>query len=68
VMLLLGRCSRLILDSWTRPTYARLVGRKQVSDRTIMRRYRRYGPWAGLAFWLALTRRWVAEEAAATGS
>jgi len=68
VMLLLGRCSRLILDSWTRPTYARLVGRKQVSDRTILRRYRRYGPWAGLAFWLALTRRWVPEEAAATAS
>jgi hypothetical protein len=67
-MLLLGRCSRLILDSWTRPTYARLVGRKKVSDRTIVRRYRRYGPWAGLAFWLALTRRWVPEEAPAAGS
>ena len=62
VMLLLGRCSRLILDSWTRPTYARLVGRPSVSDRAIERRFRRYGPWAGLAFWLALTRRWVPEE------
>jgi hypothetical protein len=62
VMLLLGRCSRLILDSWTRPTYARLVHRPSVSDRTIERRFRRYGPWAGLAFWLALTRRWVPEE------
>ena len=61
VMLLLGRCSRLILDSWTRPTYARLVRRPSVSDRAIERRFRRYGPWAGLAFWLALTRRWVPE-------
>jgi 3-methyladenine DNA glycosylase/8-oxoguanine DNA glycosylase len=58
VMMLLGRHSRLILDSWTRPTYARLSGRK-ASDRTIERRFRRYGPYAGLAFWLYLTRGWV---------
>jgi 3-methyladenine DNA glycosylase/8-oxoguanine DNA glycosylase len=67
VMLLLGRSSRLILDSWTRPSYARLVGRPRVADRTIERRFRRYGPWAGLAFWLALTRGWVvADEALPT--
>ena len=28
VMMLIGRYSRLVLDSWTRPTYARLNGRK----------------------------------------
>src|SRR5438128_2739524 len=60
MMMLLGRYSRLILDSWTRPKYARLSGRK-ASDRTIERRFRRYGPYAGLAFWLYLTRDWVAE-------
>jgi hypothetical protein len=27
----------------------------------ITRRFRRYGPWAGLAFWLMLTRDWVPE-------
>jgi N-glycosylase/DNA lyase len=59
VMLMLGRYSRLILDSWTRPTYARLAGKRRVADRTIERRYRRYGPYAGLAFWLFLTRDWV---------
>ena len=60
VMLMLGRYSRLILDSWTRPTYARLIGRtRPVSDRTIERRFRRYGRYAGLAFWLFLTRDWV---------
>lgn len=59
VALMLGRYSQLILDSWTRPTYARLVGRPQVADRTIRRRFARYGPWAGLAFWLFLTRDWV---------
>jgi 3-methyladenine DNA glycosylase/8-oxoguanine DNA glycosylase len=58
VMMLVGRYSPLILDSWTRPTYARVNGRK-ASDATIERRFRRYGPYAGLAFWLYLTRDWV---------
>jgi N-glycosylase/DNA lyase len=57
----LGRYSRLVLDSWTRPTYARLVGRT-TKDATIERRFRRYREWAGLAFWLYLTRSWVKEE------
>jgi N-glycosylase/DNA lyase len=60
-MMLLGRYSRLVLDSWTRPKYARVRGRK-ASDRTIERRFRRYGRYAGLAFWLYLTRDWVKDE------
>jgi 3-methyladenine DNA glycosylase/8-oxoguanine DNA glycosylase len=60
MMMLLGRYSRLILDSWTRPKYASLNGRK-ATDRTIERRYRRYKEYAGLAFWLYLTRDWVSE-------
>ncbi len=59
VMMTVGRYSRLILDSWTRPKYARLTGRKAVKDSAIERRFRRYGPYAGLAFWLFLTRDWV---------
>ena len=63
IMLMLGRYDRLILDSWTRPTYARLLGRKRpVSDRSIVRRFARYGPYAGLAFWLFLTRDWLADD------
>jgi N-glycosylase/DNA lyase len=63
VMMLLGRYSRLILDSWTRPTYARLASaRRPPSDRTIQRRFRPYRRFAGLAFWLYLTRDWVADE------
>jgi 3-methyladenine DNA glycosylase/8-oxoguanine DNA glycosylase len=61
MMMLLGRYSRLILDSWTRPKYARLNGRK-ASDKTIERRFRRYRDYAGLAFWLYLTRDWVEER------
>lgn len=59
IMMTLGRYHRLILDSWTRPTYARMVGRRAVSDAAIERRFRRYGPYAGLAFWLSITRDWV---------
>lgn len=62
MMMLLGRYSRLILDSWTRPKYARLNGRK-AKDATIERRFRRYRDYAGLAFWLYLTRDWVADPA-----
>ncbi len=62
VMMTLGRHSRLILDSWTRPTYARCLGRKRPpSDATIRRRFARYREHAGLAFWLFLTEDWVEE-------
>jgi len=54
-----------VFDSWTRPAFARLSGRRrQVTDRTIERRFRLYGPYAGLAFWLFLTGHWVEEAAA----
>ncbi len=59
VMMMLGRYSRLVLDSWTRPKYARLTGGRPKKDATIERRFRRFGPYAGLAFWLFLTRDWV---------
>jgi N-glycosylase/DNA lyase len=64
IMMLLGRHSRLVLDSWTRPKYALLAGRpagKPVPDATIRRRFRPYGQFAGLAFWLFLTRDWVTD-------
>ena len=58
VMMLLGRHSRLVLDSWTRPTWATVDGRK-TKDAAIERRFRRYGRYAGLAFWLRLTEDWA---------
>jgi 3-methyladenine DNA glycosylase/8-oxoguanine DNA glycosylase len=61
IMMLFGRYSRLILDAWTRPKYLKVSGAKQAKDLTIERRFRRYGPYAGLAFWLYLTRDWVAD-------
>ena len=59
IMMLLGRYSRLVLDSWTRPKYASLNGGRKAKDSTIERRFRRYGPYAGLAFWLLLTHDWA---------
>jgi N-glycosylase/DNA lyase len=60
VMMTLGRNSKLILDSWTRPTYKRLSGAtRQPTDAQIARRFRRYGDEAGLAFWLFVTSDWV---------
>jgi 3-methyladenine DNA glycosylase/8-oxoguanine DNA glycosylase len=61
IMMLIGRYTPLILDSWTRPKYLKVSGAKRAKDTTIERRFRRYGPYAGLAFWLYLTRDWVAE-------
>lgn len=62
VMMLLGRYHRLILDSSTRPAYLRLSGKRRASDRSITRAFRGYGAFAGLAFWLMLTRSWVADQ------
>ena len=61
VMQLLGRHRSLILDSWTRPKYRRLAGKKRAADSTIRRAFARYGEYAGLAFWLYLTRDWLEE-------
>jgi len=62
VMQLLGRHRRLVLDSWTRPKYRRLAGKKRAADSTIRRAFARYASYAGLAFWLYLTRDWLPEE------
>ena len=61
IMMLLGRYSRLVLDSWTRPTYARLAKRPTVTDPQIENRFAGYGLYKGLAFWLYLTRDWIHE-------
>jgi 3-methyladenine DNA glycosylase/8-oxoguanine DNA glycosylase len=63
MLIALGRYSRLVLDSWTRPAYAKFAGRK-ASDKTIERKFRRYGDFAGLAFWLLLTRGWIPDTPA----
>lgn len=65
IMMLMGRYSRMVLDSATRPKYARLSGRKPRSDATIVRRFKPYGRFAGLAFWCYVTSDWLDDSAAA---
>jgi 3-methyladenine DNA glycosylase/8-oxoguanine DNA glycosylase len=65
IMMLMGRYSRLVFDSATRPKYARLSGRKPRSDATIVRRFKRYGRFAGLAFWCYVTSDWLDDSAVA---
>jgi 3-methyladenine DNA glycosylase/8-oxoguanine DNA glycosylase len=64
IMHMLGRFSRLILDSWTRPKFARLIGVESISDAEIRERFAPYGGRAGLAFWLTVTQHWFADQAA----
>ncbi|HEY3676658.1 MAG TPA: hypothetical protein VGK84_11775 [Candidatus Tumulicola sp.] len=59
VMQLLGRHRNLVLDSWTRPSFLKIEKKKQAKDSTIRRTFAKYGNYAGLAFWLMLTRGWV---------
>lgn len=59
VMQLIGRHRHLVLDSWTRPTFLRRAQKKRANDTTIRRAFARYGAYAGLAFWLFLTREWI---------
>jgi 3-methyladenine DNA glycosylase/8-oxoguanine DNA glycosylase len=59
VMQLLGRHRRLVLDSWTRPSFLKIEKKKQAKDSTIRRTFAKYGDYAGLAFWLLLTHHWT---------
>ena len=59
IMQLLGYHHQLVLDSATRPKYLEMSGKKRASDKTIVRAFKRYGPYAGLAFWLYVTRDWI---------
>lgn len=56
---LLGRHGRLGLDSWSRKQVARLRFRgRLVKDASVARFYAPFGRYAGLAFWLDVTRDW----------
>ncbi|MBL8841272.1 MAG: Fe-S cluster assembly protein HesB [Planctomycetes bacterium] len=65
---LLGRHDDLALDSWCRARFAKLFApraggrsRRPPADRTIARRYARFGEQRGLMLWLELTAGWHGE-------
>jgi 3-methyladenine DNA glycosylase/8-oxoguanine DNA glycosylase len=66
IMTMLGRFSRLIFDSWTRPKYWSLTETEGATDAEIEARFAGFGRFAGLAFWLFLTRDWVEEPGLAS--
>jgi 3-methyladenine DNA glycosylase/8-oxoguanine DNA glycosylase len=62
---ILGRHEYLALDSWVRKQYRRLhPGPARTVDRSIARRYARFGSHQGLALWLEMTAPW--HESAST--
>lgn len=63
LMKLVGHYDYLGLDSWVRAQYYRLHHNgRRVSDSTIERRYKHFGPWRGLFFWFEMTRYWHDEK------
>lgn len=60
---LIGRHDFFAIDSWTRMKYRELHPFRGSMERSIARRYRRYGKFQGLALWLDLTRSWHAPSA-----
>ena len=64
VMMLLGRYSRLVLDSWTRPTYARLTGGRREEGRDDRAALPPLRALRGARVLASLTRDWVDENAA----
>jgi 3-methyladenine DNA glycosylase/8-oxoguanine DNA glycosylase len=65
ILMLMGRFPKLVLDSATRPKYARLSGKKPRSDAPIIKRFKPYGRFAGLAFWCYVTSDWLDDNAEA---
>ena len=62
LMRILGRHDFFALDSWTRQQYRkRYPGAVAATDRSIARRYGRFGAQRGLALWLDMTRDWHEE-------
>lgn len=56
---IVGRHDFYALDSWTRQEYRRRYpGPARATDRSVARRYARFGAHRGLAFWLEMTDDW----------
>ena len=54
---LIGRYDYLGIDSWGRRTFSNRYNQgKQVEDEMIKLKYKKYGKWAGLFFWMDMTR------------
>ena len=62
-MKLLGRYDFMGFDSWNRKQfYNKRKKGKACSDEQITKYYKKYGKWAGLFFWLDVTKDWYFRE------
>ena len=57
----LGRYHRLVLDSWTLPTWAKLSG-APADAHAVEARFASFGRYRGLAFWMYLTEHWTESQ------
>ena len=55
---ILGRHEFFAVDSWVRMKYRRMYPGRAKVERSIARRYARFGAYRGLALWLDLTHDW----------
>jgi N-glycosylase/DNA lyase len=63
LMKLLGRYDFMGFDSWNRKQFFnKHKNGKQCSDEHITKYYRKFGKWAGLFFWLDVTKDWYYRE------
>ena len=58
MMRLTRRYDEFAVDSWCRAKYRELHPRVKNIDEHIERNYRQWGKFAGLVFWLDITRNW----------
>jgi len=59
LMKLVGHYRHPAPDSWSRKKFMQIYNLNELpSDNEIEKRYRKYGKWAGLIFWLEVTREW----------
>jgi 3-methyladenine DNA glycosylase/8-oxoguanine DNA glycosylase len=56
---LLGRYEGLALDSWLRAGFYKKHNREKIcNDKKILRHYKKFGQWQGLAIWCEMTESW----------
>lgn len=64
LMKLLGRYDYMGFDSWNRKQFSIIhKNGKKCSDEVIRKFYKKYGKWAGLFFWLDVTKEWYYRDA-----
>jgi N-glycosylase/DNA lyase len=63
LLMMYGYFRRPAIDSWVRKiAREKFFNKRRVSDKTIAREFSKYGDFAGLALWLAVTKDWLLKK------